>query len=391
MNSSVKTVFISLATAVAITATMPAYSGQQSVGITNQSSSGNQAVAISRAKVATPEQYFNQMVKAVKTINYKGILVFNSVAPGDGSISALKIIGKNSEQKEVKISSIDGKPVSIYRKNNKVKELLGGRHQLEKIINNPFENFCARTLNQEQLAKNYQLNFKKDSVTAGRDVKVVMLAPKNQQVYGYSFYIDKETYMPLKMDYIPSNGTSINSYMFVDIDYPKHLADQDMVIKGQGKIVIPEDAEEQQALKERSTIAKPQENPKPIAQAMESVKAKPTGQSKIKWQVGYLPSGFVLIDHQIQKNHEKQNNVEHFVFSDGIALISVYIEKVPENQIFRGSSIKGAMSAFGTVKDGHQVVVVGKIPIATLEQVGKSVHISDPSKLVKPQMGKSQK
>ncbi len=352
MESSVKTVFISLALTVAFSAVTPAYSNQQ---IPQTTSAQNQ----SQNTPDNPEDYFQKMVRAVKKINYKGILVFNSVAPGDGNISALEIVHKNQEQKEVKISSIDGSPVSIYRKNNKVKEFLGGKHQVEKIINNPFENFCARTLDHEQLTKNYQINFKKDSVTAGRDVKVVTLVPKNDQVFGYSFYIDKETYMPLKMDYIPNNGTSINSYMFVNIDYPKHLAEKDMIIKKEGKVIILD--EENKKKQEEQTVEKQQ--PKPIAK-----------QNKVKWQVNYLPEGFNLIDHQIQKFHKKHNNVEHFVFSDGIALISVYIEAVPENQIFRGSSIKGAMSAYGTVKDNHQVVVVGKVPIATLVQVGDSVQ-----------------
>ena len=353
MKSSVKTVFISLTTAVAIIAASPAYSDQSNVAKVDQN------------QIITPEQYFQKMVEAVKTINYKGILVFNSIAPGDGSISALEIIGKNSEQKEVKISSIDGKPVSIYRKNNRVKELLGGKKQVEKIINNPFENFCARTLDQQRLTENYQIIIKKDSITAGRDVKVILLKPKSEQVYGYSFYIDKETYMPLKMDYISINGSSINSYMFVDIDYPHNLGEQDMVIKKQGKIVVPESDKAQNQ-------AKPQ-----MAEAKKKMSALPKIEKKngnVNWYVGYLPNGFTMIDHQIQKIRKNQNNVEHFVFSDGIALISVYIENVPEKQIFRGSSIKGAMSAFGTVKNNHQVVVVGKVPISTLEKVGNSVQ-----------------
>ncbi len=307
----------------------------------------------------SPNQYFYNMVQAVKKINYRGILVFNSIAPGDGTISALEIVHRNQEQKEVKISSIDGRPVSIYRKNNKIKEVLGGKHQVQRIINNPFENFCANTLNQEQLSQNYAIDFKKDSVTAGRDVKVIMLTPKNQQVYGYSFYIDKENYMPLKMDYIHNNGTSINSYMFVDIEYPEQLAQKDMEIDQKGKVVMPEDISEME-VKTKS------ENP--------DVLELPSEKHEPNWSVDYLPEGFSLFDHGTTKFNEKHDKVEHFVFSDGIALISVYIEKVPEHQIFRGSSIKGAMSAFGTVKDGYQVVVVGKVPVVTLEKVGNSVQ-----------------
>lgn len=313
--------------------------------------------AVSRV-IETPGQYFNKMVETVSNINYKGILVFNNVAPGDDNISAIEIVHSNQNQKESRISSIDGGPISVYRKNDQIRELLGGKRQIEKIMNNPFENFCAKTLDKRQLLQNYTFQFGPDSMIAGRDVKVVMLNPKNKQVFGHSFYIDKEHYMPLKMDFIPYKGSNINSYMFVNIEYPKHFNEEDLKIKMDGKVVMPDQEEK---LETRQTISK-----------SERMKNKSEKYAS-SWKIEYLPQGFKIFDHQIKKFHKKNSSVEHFVFSDGIALISVYIEALPENQIFRGRSIKGAMSAYGAVQSGHQIVVVGKIPIETLELVGNSV------------------
>ncbi len=308
--------------------------------------------------IETPEQYFNKMVETVSSINYKGILVFNNVAPGDDNISALEIVHSHQDQEESRISSIDGRPISVYRKNDQIKELLGGKRQIEKIMNNPFENFCAKTLDNLQLVQNYIFEFGLDSIVAGRGVKVVMLKPKNKQVFGYSFYIDKEYYMPLKMNYIPHNGANINSYMFVNIEYPTHFNETDLKIKMNGKVVMPDQEEK---LADKSLID-------------ENKHANNKGEKYASnWKIEYLPQGFKIFDHQVKKFHKKNSSVEHFVFSDGIALISVYIEALPENQMFRGSSIKGAMSAYGAVQNGHQIVVVGKIPIETLELVGNSV------------------
>lgn len=308
--------------------------------------------------IETPEQYFNKMVETVNSINYKGIVVFNNIAPGGDKISAIEIVHSCQDQKESRISSVDGSPISIYRKNDQIKEILGGKRQIEKIMNNPFENFCAKTLDNQQLLQNYVFQFGPDSMAAGRDVKVVMLNPKNRQVFGYRFYIDKEHYMPLKMDFVPYKGIAINSYMFVNIEYPEQLNETDLKIKMQGSLVIPDQGEK---IDIKQTINKSEQT------IVESEKHVPN------WKIKYLPQGFKLFDHQVKQFHKNNSLVEHFVFSDGIALISVYIETLPENQIFRGSSIKGAMSAYGTVQSGHQIVVVGKIPAATLELVGNSV------------------
>lgn len=307
--------------------------------------------------IKTPKQYFNKMVETVSSINYKGILVFNNVAPGDDSISALEIVHSHQDQKESRVSSIDGGPTSVYRKNDQIKELLGGKRQIEKIMNNPFENFCAKTLDDQQLVQNYIFEFGPDSMVAGRGVKVVVLKPKYKQVFGYSFYIDKEHYMPLKMNYMSHDGANINSYMFVNIEYPKHFNATDLKIKMDGKVVMPDQEEK---LADKSLI-----DDKHVENKEEKYASS--------WKIEFLPQGFKIFDHQVKKFHKKNSSVEHFVFSDGIALISVYIEALPENQIFRGSSVKGAMSAYGAVQNGHQIVVVGKIPIETLELVGNSV------------------
>ena len=61
--------------------------------------------------------------------------------------------------------------------------------------------------------------------------------------------------------------------------------------------------------------------------------------------------------------------------SDGLATLSVYIEKVKsEAEAFLGLSSMGAMNAFGAVIDGYQVTVVGEVPPATVQMVAASVQ-----------------
>jgi sigma-E factor negative regulatory protein RseB len=48
----------------------------------------------------------------------------------------------------------------------------------------------------------------------------------------------------------------------------------------------------------------------------------------------------------------------------------VYVEKlVPDSKVFTGLSSMGAMNAFGTVRDDHQITVVGEVPAATVQNM----------------------
>jgi len=66
--------------------------------------------------------------------------------------------------------------------------------------------------------------------------------------------------------------------------------------------------------------------------------------------------------------------VEHLVYTDGLASVSVFIEHLEasgEHQ--EGTSRMGAVNAFGTMVDSFQVTVVGEVPEATVERIGRSV------------------
>jgi len=62
------------------------------------------------------------------------------------------------------------------------------------------------------------------------------------------------------------------------------------------------------------------------------------------------------------------------VFSDGLATVSVYIEKrAHEDDSLNGLSSMGAMNAYGLMVDGYQVMVVGEVPPATVRMIAHSL------------------
>jgi len=93
------------------------------------------------------------------------------------------------------------------------------------------------------------------------------------------------------------------------------------------------------------------------------------------WAVKRLPVGFQMRDFQRKRMRKEGASAEHMVFSDGLATLSVYIEKMKsEAQTFLGLSTMGALNAFGAVVDGYRVTVVGEVPPATVRMVAESVQ-----------------
>ncbi|NHZ69829.1 MAG: hypothetical protein GWP20_01175, partial [Thermotogales bacterium] len=89
-----------------------------------------------------------------------------------------------------------------------------------------------------------------------------------------------------------------------------------------------------------------------------------------------VPDGFMLTDHNWHQLSAHEAGVEHWVYSDGLASVSIYIEKSQkEHDVYSGRSHRGALNAFGTMVADHYVTVVGEVPHQTVEMIGKSVRI----------------
>lgn len=95
-----------------------------------------------------------------------------------------------------------------------------------------------------------------------------------------------------------------------------------------------------------------------------------------QWKVIRVPDGFMLTDHNWHQLSDNDPGVEHWVYSDGLASVSVYIEKAPHEQdSYQGMTHRGALNAYGTMVEGYYVTVVGEVPMQAVELIGNSVRI----------------
>ena len=87
-----------------------------------------------------------------------------------------------------------------------------------------------------------------------------------------------------------------------------------------------------------------------------------------------LPPGFRMATRSSQALPGSKEPVEHLVFTDGVASVSVFVEpRKPDSKTNDGPTRFGSSSAFSTVIDDHQVTAIGEVPPNTVEFIANQV------------------
>jgi sigma-E factor negative regulatory protein RseB len=71
----------------------------------------------------------------------------------------------------------------------------------------------------------------------------------------------------------------------------------------------------------------------------------------------------------------KPGPVTHLVFSDGLSVLSMFVEPVnPRMQTMQGLSGDGAIGVYAREVAGHMVTTLGEVPGIALTETGNSVR-----------------
>jgi sigma-E factor negative regulatory protein RseB len=192
------------------------------------------------------------------------------------------------------------------------------------------------TFDPERLSAVYDFRILGQDRVAGRDTTVVLVQPRDEMRYGHRLYIDGETALPLRRVVLDRQGKPISQLMFTSIS------------------IRSMNGTEQLPVDERSQG--------PV-------------QYQGKWSFDGLPEGFVMEVYD-RKEQDGRIESEQFVFSDGIARLSLYIE---DRDVANapGQSVVGPVGILGAEVDGHRVTVVGEAPVETLKHFLKSTRLKE--------------
>lgn len=179
---------------------------------------------------------------------------------------------------------------------------------------------------------------------ADREAQIVELVPNDQYRYRYKIWADAKFGLILKMTLLNDENKTLEQIYFNKLSM-LHSQQLDWF---QPKIEMG-----------KSYVT---EQPKPIERVINDL------------MIAQLPAGYREVDH-IQRVVDRNNTVvDQFIFSDGIGSVSVFIEPVTKGKrLKKGHMPMGSTNMYAEVIEGHQVIVVGEVPAATVQSIAKAV------------------
>ena len=291
-------------------------------------------------------QWLDSMSSALQVLDYDGTFVYLH----DNRLEAMRIVHQASPggEKE-RLIALTGSAREVLRDEKVVTCIMPDNKSVMVGQSRPRQPFPDVPEDLDSLSPYYQLRDAGEDRIAGRMTRVIDITPRDKFRYGYRFWIDKTNFMLLKFELKGVDGTAIEQFMFTGLKVGEGIspATLEPSLTGEGY----------NWFRQESGGKDPDVDP-----------VQPD------WIVTLLPAGFKMTDSQRRRVRQGGEHAEHMVFTDGLATLSVYVEKVMANETaFTGLSNMGAMNAFGSVLGDYQVTVVGEVPAATVQSVARSV------------------
>jgi len=293
---------------------------------------------------------------AARELNYTGTFVYVQ----GSRIESMRVTHRLDEDSmRQRIYALNGAPREVIRDAEHVwcyvpdKKL--GVHEYRQVTRQGFPNLLPEGL--EALTRHYDVYIGVQGRVAERVVQQIMVAPKDEFRYGYDLWADLESGLLLKAALLDEEMRPIEQYLFTDVeiggDIPSEALDP---MTPKSELVWYGDARESDGDRGQSGEAGDM----------------PAGS----WEAADMPDGFELTRRIKRHSPMRSGMVEHYVYSDGLASVSVFVEELDEGSSVRISGINrmGAVHAFGRVVNDHQVTVVGEVPSETVDLIGNSVQ-----------------
>lgn len=306
-----------------------------SLGITSVCSAGEVA-----------REWLDRMHEALDELNYVG----SFVRIVDGEAETLRVTHRYEEDEIYeRIILLDGVQREIIRHDDELRIIYPDQDliRFEKVlVTNPM--VAALPSYSRSLEPNYELRELGSDRVAGRDTQVISISPRDDLRYGYLLWLDWETAMPLRSQSWNEAEQVIEEIVFTDIAYPETLPDtefsQTTDTAGYAELYSREPKFDETAQK--------------------------------LWSITELPDGFELVASMLKSTPEDARNVEHMVYSDGLATVSVFVDSAEaESSVAEGFYRVGSTNAYCVVIDERRITAVGEVPPGTVEAIANSLRV----------------
>ena len=305
------------------------------------------------AAPATPEQWLERMNTALTRRSYDGTF---SHWHG-GTVEMLRIIHRLQDgQVAERLVSLDGSGREFIRTGASLACYLPDRRTVVVEQRSAQESLVGFPAINAQTATFYDIREVARMRLNRRATHVIAVAPRDEFRYGYRLWIDDSTAMPLKTQLCDTDGRVVEQMVFADLTMAPH---------------IPDSAFQPEVSTTGFQWLRNDATPPPA----------PAAAASTVWSALKLPPGFRMMLHGAQTLPGSSVPVDHLVFSDGLASVSVFVEVRPADGAGTTTEVRsarlGSSSAFSTTINGYKITAVGEVPPATVQLIASQVRAGE--------------
>ncbi|HEX4269581.1 MAG TPA: MucB/RseB C-terminal domain-containing protein [Steroidobacteraceae bacterium] len=333
--------------------------------IRNSERIGWLALALAVAGVAyadEPARWLQRMNHALTTLNYDGTFAHWE----GGKVEMLRILHRVEDGTvSERLVSLDGSGREFIRTGSSLTCYLPDKHVVlvehtpaKVSLLSGFPAINSQTARFYDIKEVARMRFNQ------RGTHLITVMPRDQYRYGYRLWIDDSTAMPLKTQLCDARGNVIEQLVFANLRIRSHIPDSAFRsgISTTGFQWLRNDSPPlKETVSQRTTV----------------------------WSADRLPPGFHMTVRAAQIMPGSPGPVDHLVFTDGLASVSVFVETThieltPGRGPVMESARVGSSYAFSTVVDGHKVTAVGEVPAQTVRFIADSVKAEKTSESLPP-------
>ncbi|MCW8828753.1 MAG: MucB/RseB C-terminal domain-containing protein [Gammaproteobacteria bacterium] len=299
--------------------------------------------------------WLERMIHSSHQLNYSGTFVYQQ----DGTLQSMKIFHAVNEYGESeRLVSLTGPNREVIRNRERVTCFLPENSPIVvEQLGSPRPFPLKLPADLGSLREHYDISLEGEDRIAGLSARKVVIAPRDNYRYGQHFWVADDSGLLLRAEIVNDKGAIIEQLMFTSLEMHDTIPDALLQLQFSGETRVLE--------LDRQPWA---ERVEPLATAQQQ-----------RWQVAALPPGFL---QQLKRNHylpDKDSPVEHHVYSDGLASVSVFVEMSSEDEnAYTGASSMGGVNAYSRQMDSHSVTVVGEVPPVTVKQIAESLQPIQP-------------
>jgi sigma-E factor negative regulatory protein RseB len=295
----------------------------------------------------TPAEWLERMNTALNTRNYDGTFAHWH----GGRVEMLRIIHRLQDGVvSERLASLDGSGREFIRTGSSLTCYLPDKRTVLVEQRPAEQSLVGFPTVTGQTANFYEIREVGHTRLNRRDTHVIDVAPKDEFRYGYRLWIDDSTAMPVKSQLADAHGRVIEQIVFASLTVSARLSD---------------------------ALFKPEVSTDGFQWLRNDAVPQPPAAAAVAWGAVRLPPGFRMSVRSAQMLPGSSSPVDHLVFTDGFASVSVFVEAQPaaagDATVVTQSATVGSSSAFSTTANGQKITAVGEVPLATVEYIASQV------------------